>query len=131
MPWCLHREQRDELRGVVVEHRIVKVGKDLLDHPVQSSTYHQYCPLTTSLSATSAGLLNTSRDGDPTTPPGSCANDRSFGEGVFPDIQPEPPPVQLKAIPSHPVVTGREGFSDRDPDSVCRIVLPSAWDWIN
>lgn len=34
MPWCLHREQRDELRGVVVDHRIVKVGKDLSDHPV-------------------------------------------------------------------------------------------------
>jgi len=26
-------------------HRVTKVGKDLQDHPVQPSTYHQYCPL--------------------------------------------------------------------------------------
>ena len=25
-------------------HRITKVGKDLQDHPVQPSTYHQYFP---------------------------------------------------------------------------------------
>ena len=25
-------------------HRITKVGKDLQDHPVQPSTYHQHCP---------------------------------------------------------------------------------------
>lgn len=51
MPWCLHREQRDELRGVVVDHRIVKVGKDFYDHLLQLSTYP--CPLTASLSAAS------------------------------------------------------------------------------
>ena len=26
-------------------HRITKVGKDLQDHPVQPTTYHQYFPL--------------------------------------------------------------------------------------
>jgi len=55
---------------------------------------------------------NTSRDGDPTTSLGICANDRSFREEVFPKIPPKPPLVQLGAGPSHLIAvntTGRSG----------------------
>ena len=43
------------------------------DHPVQVSTYRPYCPLTTSLSATSALSLNTSVDSDAPPPQAACA----------------------------------------------------------
>jgi len=56
-----------------VEPEIFKVEKDLQDHPDQLPTYHQYCPLTVSLSATPPHLLSTSRDGDSTATLGSCA----------------------------------------------------------
>jgi len=39
-----------------------------------------------------------------TQSPSWAAHSSSFGE-VFPDILPEPPLVQLKAIPSHPVAS--------------------------
>ena len=32
--------------------------------------------------------------------------DRSVGEEMFPNIQPDPPLAQLKAITSHPVTSG-------------------------
>ena len=31
--------------------------------------------------------------------------DHSFGEEIFPNIQPEPSPMQLEAIPSHPIAS--------------------------
>ena len=52
-------------------HRIIKVGKDHEDYPVQPSTYPQYCPITTRLRTTPTLSLNTSRDADPTTSLGS------------------------------------------------------------
>ena len=63
------------------------------------------CPLTTSLSATSPQFLNTSRDSDSTTSLGSlCQCPTTLTEKNFvPNIQPEPPLVQLEAIPSHPL----------------------------
>jgi len=72
-------------------HRIAQVGKDVSDpQPIPS------CSLTTSLSATSPWLRNTSRDGHPTTP--WAAVRHSFGVEFPPSIPPEPPLVQLKAI---------------------------------
>lgn len=44
-----------------VDHRIVKVGKDLQDHWVQSSTKHHHVNWTTALTARSSRYLNTSR----------------------------------------------------------------------
>jgi len=52
-------------------HRIIKVGKDLSDHPVQLSTYHQYCLLNHALSTTSTHFLNAFRDSDSTISLGS------------------------------------------------------------
>ena len=48
------------------------------------------------------------------TPPPPCAavpmHHRSFGGEIIPNIQPEPPPVQVEATPSHPIaVTGSRG----------------------
>lgn len=41
-------------------------------------------------------FLNTSKEGDPTASLGSCASPQSsLGEEDFPNIQPEPPLVQL------------------------------------
>ena len=60
-------------------------------------------PPTTSRSATSLWLLNTSRDGDPTTPWAAVPlPHRSLGEGIVPNSQPEPPLAQRQAIPSRP-----------------------------
>ena len=64
-----------------------------------------------SLSTTSKCFLNTSRNGDSTTSLGSsfqCLT--TLREEVFPNVQPESPLVQLKAIPSSPTAsyTGEE-----------------------
>lgn len=50
---------------------VMKLGKDLSDHPVQLSTYHQYCSPTVSLSATSL-FPNTSGDSDLPAPGSLC-----------------------------------------------------------
>ena len=71
-------------------HRIIQVGKDL-QHPQVQPQPIPPCPLTTSLRATSPSFLNTSRDSDPTAPPGQLCH--------APNIQPESPLVQLKANP--------------------------------
>ena len=57
-------------------HRIAQVGKDLKDHRVQTQPNHPTPTPTAlrsimSLSTTSRRLLNTARDGDPTTSLGS------------------------------------------------------------
>lgn len=49
--------------------RILKIGKDLRDNQLQPN-HQQYCPLTTSFSATSPRFLSSSKDGDSTTVPG-------------------------------------------------------------
>jgi len=67
------------------------------------------CPPTTSLSATSPRLWDTSRDGDPTTPWAAVPlSHHSLGEGIVPNSQPEPPLAQRQAMPSWPI-TGYPG----------------------
>ena len=57
-----------------------------------------------SLSATSPLFLNTSRDGDSTTPWAAVPTpNHAFGEGIFPNIQPEPPLAQCEAVAYHSV----------------------------
>jgi len=58
-----------EAAGVTetLNHRIVKVGKDLPDHPVQAQPSSPY-PLTMSPCATSPRFLSTSKDGDQILP---------------------------------------------------------------
>jgi len=69
--------------GVWCDHRIIKVGKDLSDHLVQPSTYHQYFPAML-LTVTSSHFLNTSRDGDPTISLGSlCQCPTAFLDKLF------------------------------------------------
>lgn len=48
--------------------RVIKIGRDLQDHLIQTSTQNYYNhPKTLSPNTTSRCLLNTSRDGDSTT----------------------------------------------------------------
>ena len=87
-------------------HRITKVGKDLQDHLVPLSTYHQYfpterCPLVQHLNVS-------------WTPPGMVTQPLPTGtpfqhlttllETKFlPNIQPESPVEKLEAITPHPI----------------------------
>ena len=50
-------------------------------------------------------FLEHSKDGDSISSPGQPipALDHAFREQIFPTIQPEPPLVQLEAIPSSPI----------------------------
>ena len=82
------------------------VGKDLQDHLVQPSTYHQYFPLNHVISTTSKHFLNTSKDGNSTNLPGQPVPvpDQSIRE-LFPNIHPESPLAQLEAIPSSPITS--------------------------
>lgn len=54
---------------IIWNHRIIMVGKDLPDHPVQLPTYHQISPLNhvPQFSTTFKCFLNISRDNDSTT----------------------------------------------------------------
>lgn len=54
-------------------HKIIKVAKELSDPQVQLQPTPP-CPTSTFLSATSPHSMDSSRDGDPTAPLGSCAN---------------------------------------------------------
>lgn len=38
-----HVDGRDGMH--IMNHRTIKIGKDLQDYPVQLSIHHQYCPL--------------------------------------------------------------------------------------
>jgi len=80
-----------------MNHRIVKVGKDLQSHPVQPSAHphHAHWP------RPSVPHLRGSW-----TPPGMVTapqpvpmNYHSFWDEAFPNIQPEPPLVRLKVVP--------------------------------
>ena len=85
-------------------HRIIKVGKDLQDHPVSC------LPITIQFSLNHVPqynncFLNTSMDKDSTTSPGSPflgspVPDYSYREEIFPNVQLEHPLVKLDAIPS-------------------------------
>ena len=84
---------------------ITKVGKDLPDHVVQLSNYHQYfrtkpCPSVQHLNVswTPPEWWGYHLPGQPDPAP-----DQSFREEIFPDIQPESPLAQLQAIPSSPI----------------------------
>ena len=60
--------------------------------------------MTTFLSATSPPFWNTFRVGDSTTLWAAVPLHRhSFGEEMFPNIQPEPPLAQLEAITPPPI----------------------------
>ena len=61
--------------------------KSPLRSPAQLSTYHQYCSLTTSLSATSPRFLNTSRDGD-----------FPLVLSLLPGSRGQPPPCQIPIL---------------------------------
>ena len=63
----------DFIQCIHLNYGIIPVWKGLLDHPVQPQP-NPPCPLPMSPGATSPWLWNTSRDGDPTTSLGSCAN---------------------------------------------------------
>uniref|UniRef100_A0A8V0XZW3 ENY2, transcription and export complex 2 subunit n=1 Tax=Gallus gallus TaxID=9031 RepID=A0A8V0XZW3_CHICK len=41
----------------------------------------------------------------PPPPPWAAHSSASFREVVFPNVQPEPPPLQLEAIPSSPITS--------------------------
>ncbi|KAK4823572.1 hypothetical protein QYF61_003576 [Mycteria americana] len=58
-----------------------------------------------SRSATATCFLNSSRDGDSTTSLGSLFQCFPCSEEIFPNIQPEPPLVQLEAISSCPIAS--------------------------
>lgn len=47
MSHCLENVQIEAYATIlqVANHRITKVGKDVQDHPVQLSSYHQHLPL--------------------------------------------------------------------------------------
>ena len=67
--WCPTPELALEFglqRNFSALHRMIDVGKELYDHQVQPSSYHQGCPLTTL-----TRLLSTSTDSDSTTSLGS------------------------------------------------------------
>ena len=84
------------------KHRIAEVGKDLQDHPVQPHTYHQYFPTTPHPSVYTHTVLEHLQEWWLSHLPGQpiSAPDHSFWEEIFPNTQPEPPLVQVEAIPS-------------------------------
>ena len=67
-------------------------------------------------------VLNTSSDGDLTAPWAAVPMpDYSFREEMFPNIQPDPPMAQLKAITSCPIaVTWEQRLIPTSPQPPCR-----------
>jgi len=84
------------------------------------------------LSATSIQSVNLSKDSDFTTSLGSQF--QRLEEEIFPNIQPGPPLVQLKAITSHPCFRGRQKepilwINSLDMKFLCVFIfLPKPWD---
>ena len=88
-----------------LKNRIIKVGKDLWDLLIQSSTYHQVCPLNHVPQYYRLPSSET-HPGMETPPPPWAAvpmHYHSFWEEILPNTQPELPLVQLEAIPSYPI----------------------------
>ena len=88
---------------------------DLWKRPLRSTAQPQPtppCPLTASLSASSPRFWNSSRDDDPPLPDQSVPlHHCSFGGGIFPNIQPDPPQTQHEAIASHPIIQDAQHLS--------------------
>jgi len=89
-------------------NRIIKVEKLLCDHLTQLSTHHHHAHKTMPFSATSISWIPPGMATPP--PPWAACSSISplFEEEIFPNVQPEPPLVQLEAITSHPIISARE-----------------------